>query len=159
MDQPHVTLRRMSAEEYATYVVGLEAEAGRQLSETMLEEEARAHARAGIEQYLPDRVDTKDHQLMIAEDEAGMPIGNAWIGPDPHHGGPKAAWLYGIDVYPDARRKGYGSAILRAVEALVFRDGKNRLGLNVVGANEAAIALYQKNGYVVSTQQMTKAIP
>ncbi len=72
--------------------------------------------------------------------------------------GSDAAWLYDINVYPQARRSGYGSAILAEVEATVLRGGKARLGLNVV-TNEAAIALYRKNGYVVTTMQMSKPLP
>jgi ribosomal protein S18 acetylase RimI-like enzyme len=97
---------------------------------------------------------------VIAEDATGTPVGTAWIGPDPHRAdGSDAAWLYDINVYPQARRNGYGTAILAEVEALVVRDGKARLGLNVVGTNEAAIALYRKNGYAVMTMQMSKALP
>jgi hypothetical protein len=52
----------------------------------------------------------------------------------------------------------YGSSILAEVEALVVRQGRTRLGLNVVSTNEAAIALYRKSGYAVSTMQMSKRL-
>jgi ribosomal protein S18 acetylase RimI-like enzyme len=160
MDQPRVTLRAMSADEYRSYVDQVQAAVVRELVATMPEEEARATAAGGIARYLPEGVATPHHTLLIAEDAAGTAVGNAWVGPDPHRAeGSDAAWLYDINVYPQARRSGYGSAILAAVEALVRRDGKSRLGLNVVGTNEAAIALYRKNGYAVMTMQMSKALP
>jgi ribosomal protein S18 acetylase RimI-like enzyme len=160
MDQPRVTLRAMSADEYRSYVDQVQAAVVRELVATMTEEEARATAAGGIARYLPEGVATPHHTLVIAEDAAGTAVGNAWVGPDPHRAeGSDAAWLYDINVYPQARRSGYGSAILAAVEALVRRDGKSRLGLNVVGTNEAAIALYRKNGYAVMTMQMSKALP
>jgi GNAT superfamily N-acetyltransferase len=159
MDRPRVTLRAMTEDEYRSYVGEVQAAVVAELVATMPEEEARAKAAGGIAHYLPDGVATANHTLVIAEDTAGTRVGNAWVGPDPNRAdGSDAAWLYDINVYPHARRKGYGSAILAAVEALVVRAGKVRLGLNVVGTNEAAIALYRKSGYAVSTMQMSKPL-
>jgi ribosomal protein S18 acetylase RimI-like enzyme len=155
-----MTLREMTGDEYRSYVDEVQEAVVRELVGTMPEEEARARAAGGIAQYLPEGVATPLHTLVIVENAAGTPVGNAWVGPDPHRAeGADAAWLYDINVYPQARRSGYGSAILAEVEALVVRDGKTRLSLNVVGTNEAAIALYRKNGYAVTTMQMSKAIP
>jgi ribosomal protein S18 acetylase RimI-like enzyme len=159
MEQPSVTLREMTEDEYRSWVEDVQARVVRELRESMPEEEARATAAGGIAHYLPQGVATPRHTLVIAEDAAGTPVGNAWVGPDPHRAdGSDAAWLYDITVHPHARRNGYGSAILAEVEALVVRDGKNRIGLNVVGNNDAAIALYRKSGYAVSTMQMFKPL-
>ena len=154
-----MTLRAMTADEYRTYVDEVQETVVRELVATMPEEEARAKAAGGIAQYLPAGVATPDHILVIAEAADGTPVGGAWVGPDPHRAeGSGAAWLYDINVQPQARRRGYGSAILTEVEALVVSEGKAGLGLNVVGTNEAAIALYRKNGYTVTTMQMSKAL-
>jgi GNAT superfamily N-acetyltransferase len=159
MERPPVTLRRMTDDEYRSWVAEVQARVVRELLGPMPEEEARATAAGGIALYLPQGVATPRHTLVTAEDAAGSPVGNAWVGPDPHRAdGSDAAWLYDIDVHLHARRNGYGSAILAEVEALVVREGKTRLGLNVVGTNEAAIALYLKHGYAVSTMQMHKAL-
>jgi ribosomal protein S18 acetylase RimI-like enzyme len=159
MDAPRVTLRQMTADEYSSYVDEVQAAVVRELVATMPEDEARAAAAGGIAQYLPQGVATPRHTLVIAEDAAGTPVGNAWVGPDPHRAEDSdAAWLYDINVYPQARRNGFGSAILAEVEALVVRDGRTRLGLNVVATNEAAIALYRKSGYAVLTMQMSKPL-
>jgi ribosomal protein S18 acetylase RimI-like enzyme len=128
MDRPRVTLREMTEDEYRSYVDEVQGAVVRELVATMSEEEARATAAGGIAQYLPQGVATPRHTLVIAEDAA------------------------------HARRNGYGSAILAEVEALVARDGMTRLGLNVVATNLAAIALYRKSGYAVSTMQMSKAL-
>ncbi|MEU6574297.1 GNAT family N-acetyltransferase [Streptomyces sp. NPDC046805] len=56
------------------------------------------------------------------------------------------------------RRRGYGSAILSAAEELVARGGSTSLGLNVVGDNEAAVALYRRNGYDVSSMALRKSV-
>ncbi len=159
MERPRVTLREMTEDEYRSWVDEVQDRVVRELIGSMPEEEARATAARGIAQYLPHGVATPRHTLVIAEDAAGAPVGNAWVGPDPHRGDASdAAWLYDIDVRPHARRNGYGSAILAEVEALVVRDGKTRLGLNAVGTNDAAIALYRKSGYAVSTMQMSKEL-
>jgi GNAT superfamily N-acetyltransferase len=159
MERPLVTLRRMTDDEYRSWVDEVQVRVVRELIGTMPEEEARATAAGGIALYLPQGVATPRHTLLTAEDAAGSPVGNAWVGPDPHRAdGSDAAWLYDIDVHLRARRNGYGSAILAEVEALVVREGKTRLGLNVVGTNDAAIALYLKHGYTVSTMQMYKAL-
>jgi ribosomal protein S18 acetylase RimI-like enzyme len=160
MERPRVTLREMTEDEYRSYVDEVQAAVVRELVATMPEEEARATAAGGIAQYLPQGIATPNHTLVIAEDSAGTSVGNAWIGPDPHRAeGSDSAWLYDINVHPQERRRGYGSAILAEVEALVARDGKARLGLNVVGTNGAAIELYRKSGYSVSTMQMYKPLP
>lgn len=71
--------------------------------------EARARAVQGTAQFLPDGLDTTRHHLLIAANAAGVPVGNAWVGPDPYR--PSAldsAWLYDINVYPDADGRGTG---------------------------------------------------
>jgi ribosomal protein S18 acetylase RimI-like enzyme len=81
-----------------------------------------------------------------------------WPGRAQPSGTASSAWLYDINVFPPHRRLGYGSAILEAAEALVAREEKTALGLNVVGDNEAAIALYRRSGYEVASMSMRKAI-
>jgi ribosomal protein S18 acetylase RimI-like enzyme len=82
------------------------------------------------------------------------------VGPDPSSaaGTASSAWLYDINVFAPFRRLGYGSAILTAAEALIASEGKEVLGLNVVGDNEAAIALYRRSGYEVASMSMRKRI-
>src|SRR5438093_1100888 len=154
MERPRVTLREMTEDEYRSYVDEVQATVVRELVASMSEDEARATAAGGIAQYLPRGVSTPHHTLVVAEDSEGAPVGNAWIGPDPHRAdGSDSAWLYDINVRSHARRRGYGSAILAEVEAWVARDGKTRIGLNVVATNRAAVELYRKSGYAVSTMQ------
>ncbi|MFG2563785.1 GNAT family N-acetyltransferase, partial [Streptomyces sp. NPDC048496] len=71
----------------------------------------------------------------------------------------RAAWLHDINVFAPFRRRGYGSAILAAAaEELVAREGWTSLGLNVFGDNEAAVALYRRNGYDVSSMSLRKSL-
>ncbi|MGV9347077.1 N-acetyltransferase family protein [Streptomyces spiralis] len=160
MDAQKVTLRRMTPSEYDAATEHREAETARELSKFMPQEPARERARQGTARFLPDGLDTAGHHLVVAENGSGEVVGNAWIGPDPRQasGTTSSAWLYDINVFPPFRRRGYGSAILAAAEELVAREGKTSLNLNVVGDNEGAIALYQRNGYGVSSMYLSKSV-
>ncbi|WP_433490816.1 GNAT family N-acetyltransferase [Nocardia grenadensis] len=160
MKGPKMILRKMTETEYEQATRHREAEGARELSKFMPEEEAWNRSRQGTAHFLPDGRDTPGHHLVVAENEFGEVVGNAWIGPDPQDttGTADSAWLYDINVFERFRRRGYGSAILAAAEALVAGEHRARLGLNVVGDNEAAIALYRRNGYRVSSMQLDKQI-
>lgn len=155
-----VTLRTMTEAEYRSATGHREAESVRVLSRVMPEQLARERVRSGTTKFLPDGLDTVGHHLLTAENEFGEAVGNAWVGPDPGQasGTASSAWLYDITVFAPYRRLGYGSAILTAAEALIAREGMTALGLNVVGDNEAAIALYRRNGYEVASMSMRKRV-
>lgn len=160
MDARNVTLRKMTPSEYDVATEHREAESARELSKFVPEELARERAHQGTAQFLPDGLETAGHHLVVAENETGEIVGTAWIGPDPRKasGTIRSAWLYDINVFAPFRRRGYGSAILAAAEELVARDGKMSLGLNVVGDNDAAIAMYQRNGYELSSMYLRKRV-
>lgn len=160
MDARTVTLRKMTPEEYDAATGHREAESVRALSEFMPEELARERVRQGTARFLPDGLDTAGHHLVVAQNGSGEVVGNAWIGPDPGRssGTTSSAWLYDINVFAPFRRRGYGSAILAAAEELVAREGRTALGLNVVGSNEPAIAMYRRSGYEVSSMSMRKNV-
>lgn len=150
----------MTPAEYRAATEHREAESLRVLSGLMPEHLARERVRQGTARFLPDGLDTAGHHLLTADNDAGQPVGNLWIGPDPGRtvGTADCAWLYDINVFAPFRRLGYGSAILAAAEALVAGEGKTAVALNVVGDNAAAIALYRRNGYQVSSMSMRKGI-
>jgi GNAT superfamily N-acetyltransferase len=150
-----VTLRSMTPAEYQDATEHREAESVRVLSRTMPEELARERVAHGTARFLPDGLDTAGHHLLTAENNRGEAVGNAWIGPDPG-GNAEAAWLYDINVFDQHQRRGYGTAILSALEDLIAAEGRTALGLNVVGDNTAAIALYRRAGYDVASMVMRK---
>ncbi|WP_336052199.1 GNAT family N-acetyltransferase [Streptomyces sp. CA2R101] len=160
MDAQKVTLRKMTSSEYDVATEHREAETARELAKFMPQELARERVRQGTIQFLRDGLDTDGHHLVVAENGSGEVVGNAWIGPDPRQaaGTKSSAWLYDINVFAPFRRHGYGSAILAAAEELVAREGKTSLNLNVAGDNEAAIAMYQRNGYGVSSMYLSKSV-
>jgi GNAT superfamily N-acetyltransferase len=150
----------MTSAEYRAATEHRESESVRVLSRLIPEELARERVRRGTARFLPDGLDTAGHHLLAAESESGEVVGNAWVGPDPGQvsGTATSAWLYDINVFAPFRRRGFGSGILAALEELVAREGMSALGLNVVGDNEAAIALYRRSGYEVSSMSMRKRL-
>jgi GNAT superfamily N-acetyltransferase len=160
MHAQQVTLRKMTPAEYHAATEHRESESVRVLSRLIPEELARERVRRGTARFLPDGLDTAGHHLLAAENGSGEVVGNAWIGPDPSQvsGTATSAWLYDINVFALFRRRGYGSGILAAAEEFIAREGRTALALNVVGDNEAAIALYRSNGYEVSSMSMRKIL-
>ena len=56
-------------------------------------------------------------------------------------------WINYLAVKPSEQRKGYGQAIMRAVETLLRRKGCPKINLQVRTGNEAVIAFYSAMGY------------
>ncbi|MEV7595881.1 GNAT family N-acetyltransferase [Kitasatospora sp. NPDC089797] len=160
MDDRSVTLRRMTEAEYRSATEEREAETVAELARLMPEELARERAREGTARFLPKGLATAGHHLVVAENATGEAVGTAWIGPDPRAGAgaSTSAWLYHLRVRPGLRRRGYGAAILAAAERLVAEEGMTDLALNVFGGNEAAIALYRRSGYGVSSMYLSKTV-
>ncbi|MDH7596676.1 MAG: N-acetyltransferase [Methanothrix sp.] len=56
--------------------------------------------------------------------------------------------IYTLDVPPDHRRKGVGSALLDAIEREMQAAGARRFRLEAAISNTAALNLYRRAGYV-----------
>jgi GNAT superfamily N-acetyltransferase len=155
MEVPEIRLREMRPDEYAPYTAERERDTAASLSTTVSYEQGLAEARQGTARFLPDGLATAGHRLLVAENVDGEVVGHAWLGlADPRTGSTESAWLYDIRIGETHRRRGYGKALLAAVEQTARAAGATTLGLNVFGSNHAAIALYTARGYQVTTQQM-----
>ena len=55
--------------------------------------------------------------------------------------------LFALDVGPEFQRKGVGSALVKAVEAIASDKGMDEVNLEVEVDNEDAIRLYHRLGY------------
>jgi ribosomal protein S18 acetylase RimI-like enzyme len=82
-------------------------------------------------------------RLWSAADPGGRTVGWLWVKP-PESG---VVFLEQITVAEPERRRGYGRAMLAALEELLARGGIKELRLNVNRANEPARALYADAGY------------
>ena len=107
---------------------------------------------------LPQGLDTPRMLVLRGHDADGEPVGRAWVALDGPRGIPGAAFLYDIEVVEERRGRGFGRALLVAVEDAARQAGATTLELNVFGQNRTAVALYDSAGYDVVTQQMRKTL-
>ena len=56
-------------------------------------------------------------------------------------------WINYLAVSPDYQRKGYGQAMMKAVEALIITKGCPKINLQVRNTNQTVIAFYNAIGY------------
>jgi ribosomal protein S18 acetylase RimI-like enzyme len=105
-------------------------------------ERARRELTPLLERDYADGVERGD-RLWSAVDRNGETVGWLWVKPLEA----SAAFLEQITVAERTRRRGYGRAMLAAVEELLARHGIEELRLNVFRANQPARALYAAGGY------------
>ena len=82
--------------------------------------------------------------LFFVAVEGGVLVGTVMGGYDGHRG-----WVYSLAVSPPARRRGVGTALMRHVERELAARGCPKINLQVLAANAATVAFYQKLGYAV----------
>jgi ribosomal protein S18 acetylase RimI-like enzyme len=119
-------------------------------------DEARRKAEADFARLLPDGLATPGMHLWTAYADA-EPVGLMWLHveekPDGRH-----AFVYDIEVREQARRQGHGRAIMRAAERACRDMGVVIVKLNVFGPNTGARALYEQEGFEVTSVQMHKRL-
>jgi ribosomal protein S18 acetylase RimI-like enzyme len=84
----------------------------------------------------------RDPEALILAEQGGVLIGSVIAGWD--------GWryhLYRLAVRPDWRRKGVGSALLRAAEDRFKRLGASRADAMVLGENDLGQNLWRASGY------------
>ncbi|GAA1826877.1 GNAT family N-acetyltransferase [Agromyces salentinus] len=158
--ETRVTVRRMTPSEFDEWQAELAAQyAVEQVAAGRWPREgAEQRARDENAQLLPGGPETDRMLVLRGVDAAGEPVGRAWVGLDHPRGMADVAFLYDIEVIESMRGRGFGRALLEAVEDATRRAGASALELNVFGHNRTAIALYGASGYDVVTQQMRKAL-
>lgn len=83
-------------------------------------------------------------ELFLVGEAGGKIIASVMGGYEGHRG-----WLNYLAVSPAHRGKGYGRAIVNAVEQLLSQRGAPKINLQVRSTNTAVIAFYQALGYKV----------
>ncbi|HEX7129668.1 MAG TPA: GNAT family N-acetyltransferase [Rhodanobacteraceae bacterium] len=83
--------------------------------------------------------------MMLVAEESGQVLGTALLF---FRRGAKSARLYSIAVARPARGKGLGAALLEACEREARKRGCGAMRLEVRTDNAAAIALYERRGYL-----------
>lgn len=118
--------------------------------------EAEARSARMLAELLPRGADTEGAILRTAVAD-GTPVGWVWAGlPAPPR--PGMGWLHNIDIDEAYRSRGYGRAVIAAIETELVRRGVRRMGLNVHGSNVGARRLYARLGYELQSQQMVKVL-
>src|SRR5690242_17322600 len=113
--------------------------------------------RAFADYLVPIHLAPIDVQSMIARDDilldaslvalaGGVPVGLALVAVRPWHGGYRAR-LATMGVLPGSRRAGVGQELLRRAIEQARARGATFLTLEVFVANQAALRLYERNGF------------
>lgn len=149
----------MSEDEYATYLERLTREYAEEHRNagTWPAEEALNRSRAELDKLLPAGPATKGMEVLHAVDAEDAVVGQVWLGVERRKGS-DSAYLYDIELVPEARGQGRGRQLLGLVEARAGELGCTSLELNVFGRNHVARRLYDAAGYEVVTQMMRKRL-
>ncbi len=152
-----VRLEPMSPERYVTwrsYSIAMYAEEN-VTSGRWTADEAVSKSEADFAFLLTDGRETAGHFLWSVVDTAGDEIGVLWVATDkrPHH-----AFIYDIEMNPDRRSEGFGTATLAALEEWCHDNDISSIGLHVFGHNQGAWRLYKRRGYVETSVQMEKRL-
>ena len=155
---PRVTLRPMSAEQFEkwqdrsirSYADDLARAKGQP------PEAALNRARAQFAALLPDGMSTNKTWIRLIVDDAGVQVGDLWLGADSERA--DVAYVYDIEIMQEHRGQGFGRAAMIAIESLVKEAGGTEIALNVFGFNEPARRLYDSLGYGVVQTVMAKTI-
>ena len=117
------------------------------------EDEALANSQRDFKELLPDGLDTAGHELWSVVDTDGDEAGILWVATDRR---PGHAFIYDIEMNPDRRGEGLGTATMLALEDWCRENGIGSIGLHVFGHNGGAWRLYKRMGYVETSVQMEK---
>jgi ribosomal protein S18 acetylase RimI-like enzyme len=121
------------------------------------EAEALEKSRLEHERLLPDGPKTRDHHLYTirAEEDA---VGMIWLKASLDSPRP-TGFIYDLFIAERFRRKGYASQAMLQLEEVARGLGLQQLGLHVFAHNQAAVSLYERLGYRVSSLNMAKDLP
>ncbi|SCG75210.1 GNAT family N-acetyltransferase [Micromonospora coxensis] len=148
-DAQYLDYRERAEDDYADSIAA---------SGTLPRPEARRKAREDHARLLPDGPATPGHHLWrVLDGDDGADVGLLWLHVAQRSDGPHA-FVYDIEVHEQARRRGYGRAVMRAAERFCRDRGVVSIALNVFGHNTGARALYEQEGYQVTSVQMRKRL-
>jgi len=89
-------------------------------------EAALNKARKQFAELLPAGMGTDKTWIRLIVDEAGVEVGDLWVGPNSERAG--IAFVYDIEIIQERRGLGFGRAAMIAVESLVKEAGETEIG-------------------------------
>ena len=155
-----VRLEKMAAEDFDTYIEKLTANYAKDnvRSGRWTREEALEKSVSQINSLLPEGIETQNHVFFSIVDEGtGDAVGYIWLHVAPGEGH-KKAFIYDLIIFEKFRKRGYGRAALVALEEYAKEKGIASISLHVFAHNAAALSLYRKMGYEVTSMNMKKNI-
>jgi ribosomal protein S18 acetylase RimI-like enzyme len=123
-------------------------------------EQSVATAHDHLQDLRADRLREDGHEVLVARAaDDGSHVGWVWLSPaeflGPDH--ERTRWLSQITVNESCRGRGWGRAILDAVETHAALSGFDQLWLRVYDWNTVARQLYRSNGYELAAKFATDA--
>ena len=155
-----VRLEKMAAEDFDTYIEKLTANYAKDnvRSGRWTREEALEKSVSQINSLLPEGIETQNHVFFSIVDEGtGDVVGYIWLHVVPGEGH-KKAFIYDLIIFEKFRKRGYGRAALVALEEYAKEKRIASISLHVFAHNAAALSLYRKMGYEVTSMNMKKNI-
>ncbi|MCX6650966.1 MAG: GNAT family N-acetyltransferase [Methanomassiliicoccales archaeon] len=126
--------------------------AGYWSSYNSLERSREAH-----DNLLPNGSHTEGHHFYTAKDsETDVPVGHVWIRVEP--GEERRGFIFTVFIEEGFRGRGYGRAMMEALEAKARLMKISSLALHVFAYNDAARHLYESLGYDTMSLNMLKKI-
>ena len=120
--------------------------------------DALQRAEKEFQRLLPDGLASKNHHFFsIQDDRTGENVGMIWFAVRSEALRP-LAFIYDFLIYQEFRRRGYGEQAFVQLEEKAKELGLDKISLQVLGHNKAAIALYQKAGYEITDLHMEKKL-
>ena len=120
------------------------------------EDEALERSRQSYAALLPQGVNTENNYLYRVQlEESGEKIGVIWM---KHEAPRRQGFIFDIVLDEAQRGKGYGKQTMLALEEIAKGMGMDALALHVFAYNTPAMKLYEKLGYEVTSQNMTKKL-
>ena len=157
---PDVTLVPITAEDLDAFVEEEVADHARErvVDGTWPRRDALERARAALVRVIGwehEALTAERQRLLTATDVKGARVGWLWVKLGPPGPWSTSAFLCQMTVARPFRRRGYGRAMLAALEAMLAKEGITDLRLNVCEANLPAKALYAAAGYRLAEQYPT----
>jgi len=155
-----VRLEKMAAEDFDAYIEKLTANYAKDnvRSGRWTREEALEKSVSQINSLLPEGIKTQNHVFFSIVDEGtGDVVGYIWLHIAPGEG-LKKAFIYDLIIFDKFRKRGYGRAALVALEEYAKEKRIASISLHVFAHNAAAVSLYRKMGYEVTSMNMTRNV-
>jgi len=153
-----VELKLMTTEAYArfTKLSLLDFAEAKSRAERLTLTEGHRIAHDAWESLLPQGQQTPLHHFCTAWKD-GQDIGMVWFKEERGWSSPYG-YLYQVWIWDEFQGKGWGEAVMNALETKLKEIGLPRLRLHVFAFNERARKLYEKMGYEATNLVMMKEL-